>query len=172
MPKRSKVPPSPDRVDALCQPYFEKKASIETMKEELEQLATPILQLAKRFGQLRGEKSKALLGEIFEAVRTDGHSTSIDTDAVIALRSRLKAAGASHLFKKLFVPKHSFALAPGYETVLKDAKKAARKGMAGPGNLPTLFYNAVDITAKSPALKVDKLVKDKGVKAKKATASA
>jgi hypothetical protein len=125
----------------------------------------------KRHGQPRGEKSRAIVGTIFEAVATHGHNTSIDVDAVLSLYAKLRAAKCPKLFSKLFQRETKYSLAPGYEDTLKAAKKD------GPANLPTLFYGAVDITPKTPSLNVRAMKAEKSAKkaqprAKKATAAA
>jgi hypothetical protein len=154
--RKSKTPPSPSRIDKLCE-------NLQFHKRESVALAEILLALAKRSGTPRGEKSKALLGLLFEAVRTDGHSTKIDDHAVAIFRAKLKAAGAVHLFKRLFVYESRFVLAPGYEDVLKQVAP-------GPPNLATMFYSCVSITPKSPSLSVRPLKNEKSAKKAKAAA--
>ena len=103
------VLPSPAEVDELCIEYDKAKADVlEALLEakekqvKLDSLKGPLVDLASKFGSVHASKSKLLHGRKWEAMLTEGTSTSIDAAAVETLRLDLVAQKKTRILKRLF----------------------------------------------------------------------
>lgn len=111
MATASKAPvlPSPAEVDELCIEYDKAKLKVldavlaaKAAQDELALLKDPLVDLASKFGSVHASKSKLLHGRKWEAMLTEGTSTSIDSAAVETLRLDLVAQKKTRILKRLF----------------------------------------------------------------------
>lgn len=153
---------SPKRIDALCANYKALKRVEETAKSNTAAVAAELLLLLAKHGQPKAEKSLALTGEEFEAVRTDGVKVEINADVANELSRMLRRARIGRRFTDLFQVDTRFTLSPRYEENLAELLKHPNC----PKDLLATFHAAISHTPKSPSLSVRELKK----KAKEAIA--
>ena len=103
------VLPSPAEVDELCIQYDKEGQKVldcvlatREAQKFLDDTKQKIVELAKQFGSVHASKSKLLHGRKWEAMLTEGTSTSIDAAAVETLRLDLVAQKKTRILKRLF----------------------------------------------------------------------
>jgi hypothetical protein len=145
----------PQTVDQLAKDFLSLKLKQEALDEEIHLAKERLLLMVKQYGAVpaKADKSKRVIGELYEVTATYGTSTSVDTRAaeqlmLVMIEAGMKKEQASALFESLFTFQPKYALA---STALKAICKLPK---GAPRNLRALFNNAVKVTEKSPTLSV------------------
>lgn len=141
---------APADIDAKLANFLENETIINNLIEAHKQDAEEILQLVKRNGQPLAEKSRVLIGELYEAVRTDGHSTKVIAVECDKLRVLMAHAGMLPMFKQLFVKESRYVLAPRYA----EKRIEIEERVTFTAKVRRAFKNAVSVEPQTPKLKV------------------
>lgn len=103
------VLPSPKEIDELAIRYNKEQQKVldavlatRQAQKFLEDTKLECIELVRKFGGAHASKSKLLHGLKWEAMLTEGTSTSVDAAAVERLRVSLKEQNQTRLLKRLF----------------------------------------------------------------------
>lgn len=151
--KKSKGRPSPKRFDALCASYKALEAVECAAADNTAAVGSKLLTMVANYGDTRAEKSLALIGAEYEAIRTVGDSTKVFAHEVSKLRILMAHAGLLKEYKRMFVPEFRFNLTPQFTETLVALQE--RKEMTK--QIRAALARAVVTTKQTPKLKVEKL---------------